>query len=109
MTRIRRRSRTPDARRFPLRWPCEKFGIDGTRFLRSVALGYDIGTRVTAMLGKLQYMFESHRSTHGIASNFVASAAAACAANLNHDRARGGGRVGTVDGRAASSHSPPLC
>ena len=51
----------------------EKFGIGGTHFVRSVALGYDIGTRVTATLGKLQYMFESHRSTHGIAGNFVAA------------------------------------
>jgi 2-methylcitrate dehydratase PrpD len=61
----------------------EKFGIDGTRFVRAVALGYDVGTRVTATLGKLQYMFETHRSTHGIASNFVAAAAAGCAAGLN--------------------------
>ena len=29
----------------------EQFGIDGTRFLRAVALGYDIGTRVTMTLG----------------------------------------------------------
>src|SRR3954468_20409690 len=34
----------------------EKFGIDGTRLLRSVALGYDGGTRFTATLGKLEYM-----------------------------------------------------
>jgi 2-methylcitrate dehydratase PrpD len=61
----------------------EKFAIDGTRFIRAVALGYDIGTRVTATLGKLQYMFESHRSTHGIAGNFVAAAAAGCAAGLD--------------------------
>jgi len=61
----------------------EKFGIDGTRFLRSVALGYDVGTRITATLGKLEYMFESHRSTHGIAGTFVAAASAGCAASLN--------------------------
>jgi len=66
----------------------EKFGIDGTHFVRSVALGYDVGTRVTATLGKLQYMFESHRSTHGIASNFVAAAAAGCAAGLNTQQMR---------------------
>ena len=66
----------------------EKFGIDGTRFLRSVALGYDVGTRITATLGKLQYMFESHRSTHGIAGNFVAAAAAGCAAGLNTQQMR---------------------
>src|SRR5947208_10387037 len=34
----------------------EQFGIDGTRFLRAVTLGYDIGPRVTATLGKLQCM-----------------------------------------------------
>src|SRR6266853_1592941 len=34
----------------------EQFGNDGTRFLRAVALGYDIGPRVTITLGKLQYM-----------------------------------------------------
>lgn len=66
----------------------ERFGTDGTRFLRSVALGYDVGTRVTATLGKLQYMFESHRSTHGIAGNFVAAAAAGCAASLNVQQMR---------------------
>ena len=66
----------------------EKFGIGGTHFVRSVALGYDIGTRVTATLGKLQYMFESHRSTHGIAGNFVAAAAAGCAAGLNTQQMR---------------------
>src|SRR5438094_7119625 len=38
----------------------EKFGVDGIRFLRAVALGYDVGPRVTATLGKLQYMAASH-------------------------------------------------
>jgi 2-methylcitrate dehydratase PrpD len=66
----------------------EKFGIDGTRFLRAVALGYDIGPRVTITLGKLQYMFESHRSTHGIAGVFGSSAAAGCAASLNTQQMR---------------------
>jgi len=66
----------------------EKFGVDGTRFLRSVALGYDVGTRVTATLGKLQYMVESHRSTHGISGTFTAAAAAGCAAGLNAQQMR---------------------
>jgi 2-methylcitrate dehydratase PrpD len=66
----------------------ERFGIDGTRFVRSVALGYDVGTRITATLGKLQYMFETHRSTHGIAGTWVASAAAGCAAGLNAQQMR---------------------
>jgi 2-methylcitrate dehydratase PrpD len=66
----------------------ERVGIDGTRFVRSVALGYDVGTRITATLGKLQYMFETHRSTHGIAGTWVASAAAGCAAGLNAQQMR---------------------
>src|SRR6266446_494212 len=61
----------------------EMFGIDGTRFLRAVALGYDIGPRVTITLGKLQYMVDSHRSTHAISGTFGSAAAAACAAGLN--------------------------
>jgi 2-methylcitrate dehydratase PrpD len=59
----------------------EKFGIDGTRFIRAVVLGYDIGTRITETLGKLQYMVQSHRSTHAIAGTFGSAAAAGCAAN----------------------------
>src|SRR5204862_184253 len=43
---------------------------------------------VLTTLGKLQYMFESHRSTHGIAGNFVAAAAAGCAAGLNTQQMR---------------------
>jgi 2-methylcitrate dehydratase PrpD len=66
----------------------EKFGIDGVRFLRSVALGYDIGPRVTITLGKLQYMVESHRSTHAISGVFGSAAAAGCAAGLNAQQMR---------------------
>ena len=61
----------------------EKNGIDGTRFLRAVALGYDIGPRFTATLGKLQYMAATHRSTHAISGTFGSAAAAACAASLD--------------------------
>jgi 2-methylcitrate dehydratase PrpD len=66
----------------------EQFGIDGRRFLRAVTLGYDIGPRVTATLGKLQYMVESHRSTHAISGTFAAAAAAGCAAALNVQQMR---------------------
>jgi len=66
----------------------EKFGIDGTRFLRAVALGYDVGPRVTATLGKLQYMVDSHRSTHALSGTFGSAAAAACAASLNTQQMR---------------------
>jgi 2-methylcitrate dehydratase PrpD len=61
----------------------EKNGIDGTRFIRAVALGYDIDPRFTATLGKLQYMAATHRSTHTISGTFGSAAAAGCAANLN--------------------------
>jgi 2-methylcitrate dehydratase PrpD len=66
----------------------EKFGIDGNRFLRAVALGYDIGPRFTITLGKLQYMAETHRSTHGLAAEFGAAAAAGSAAGLNAQQMR---------------------
>src|SRR5207244_503368 len=55
----------------------EKWGIDGQRYLRAVALGYDIGPRFTATLGKLQYMVDSHRSTHTLPGTFRTAAAAA--------------------------------
>ncbi|MEQ1945557.1 MAG: MmgE/PrpD family protein [Bryobacteraceae bacterium] len=66
----------------------EQFGVDGTRFLRSVTLGYDIGTRITSTLGALKYQMETHRSTHSIASDFGASAAAGCAAGLDEHQMR---------------------
>jgi 2-methylcitrate dehydratase PrpD len=61
----------------------EQFGIDGQRFMHAVALGYDIGPRVTITLGRLPYMAETHRSTHAIAGTFGSAAAAGCAASLN--------------------------
>src|SRR5262252_2170871 len=66
----------------------EQFAIDGDRFLRAVALGYDIGPRVTITLGRLPYMAETHRSTHAISGNFGSAAAAACAAGLNSEQMR---------------------
>jgi 2-methylcitrate dehydratase PrpD len=66
----------------------EKSGIDGARFMRAVALGYDIGPRFTATLGKIQYMVDSHRSTHAISGTFGSAAAAGCAASLNAQQMR---------------------
>lgn len=66
----------------------EKFGIDGSRFMRAVVLAYDIGPRVTATLGKLEYMVQSHRSTHSLSGTFGSAAAAGCAANLNAKQMR---------------------
>jgi 2-methylcitrate dehydratase PrpD len=61
----------------------ERFGIRGTHFLRSVALGYDVGPRFTMTLGGQQFEAESHWSTHSISPLFGAAAAAGCAASLN--------------------------
>jgi 2-methylcitrate dehydratase PrpD len=66
----------------------EQFGIDGMRFLRAVALGYDIGPRVTMTLGSLPWQMETHHSSHSIAETFGASAAAGCAASLNAHQMR---------------------
>jgi len=66
----------------------ERFNISGRQFLRAVTLGYDIGTRVTATLGRLEYMAESHRSTYAICGTFAAAAAAGCAANLSAQQVR---------------------
>jgi 2-methylcitrate dehydratase PrpD len=66
----------------------EQFGISGTRFLRAVALGYDIGPRVTMTLGGQQFEAASHWSTHSISPLFGAAAAASCAASLSAQQMR---------------------
>ena len=45
----------------------EQFGASGMHFLRAVALGYDVGTRVTMSMGGPSYQTLTHRSTHGTA------------------------------------------
>src|SRR6266850_6792956 len=66
----------------------ERFGISGERFLRAVALGYDIGPRFTVTLGGQRFEAESHWSTHSISPLFGAAAAASCAASLNAQQMR---------------------
>ncbi|MCM3880292.1 MAG: MmgE/PrpD family protein [Vicinamibacterales bacterium] len=66
----------------------EQFGISGTRFMRAVALGYDVGTRVTIAMGGSDFRYESHKSTHAIAGAFGAAAAAASAAGLTAQQMR---------------------
>src|SRR5712691_3701258 len=60
----------------------EALGIDGRHFLRAVALGYDVGPRVTMCLGVPALSRDAHRSSHSIAGVFGAAAAAGCAAAL---------------------------
>ncbi len=66
----------------------EEFGINGARFLRAVALGYDVGPRVTIAMGGVDFRNESHKSTHAIAGNFGSAAAAASAAGLTAQQMR---------------------
>jgi 2-methylcitrate dehydratase PrpD len=61
----------------------ETLGTDGARLLRAVTLGYDIGTRVVMAMGGAAFSYGSSLSTHSIAGNFGAAAAAACAAGLD--------------------------
>jgi 2-methylcitrate dehydratase PrpD len=66
----------------------EELAIDGPLFLRAVTLGYDIGTRVVMAMGGAAFSYESSISTHAVAGNFGAAAAAACAAGLDARRTR---------------------
>ena len=61
----------------------EQFNINGPRFLRAVALGYDVGTRVTMTVGVGGFQTATHISTHALAGTFGSAAAAGCAAGLN--------------------------
>ena len=66
----------------------EQFNIDGSRFLRAVALGYDVGTRVTMTVGIGAFQTANHISTHALAGTFGSAAAAGCAAGLNEQQMR---------------------
>jgi 2-methylcitrate dehydratase PrpD len=66
----------------------ERFGIDGTHFLRAVALGYDVGTRVTMTLGATEFQVGGRESSHAVAGSFGSAAAGACAASLNAQQMR---------------------
>src|SRR4029453_6371385 len=66
----------------------EQFGITGTHFLQAVALGYDVGTRVTMTVGVPGFETETHISTHALASLFGAAAASAAAASLDAQHMR---------------------
>jgi 2-methylcitrate dehydratase PrpD len=66
----------------------EQFDADGTRFLRAVALGYDIGPRVLMTLGGLPWQMATHHSSHSITGTFAAAAAAGSLASLNAKQMR---------------------
>jgi 2-methylcitrate dehydratase PrpD len=66
----------------------EQFGIDGARFVRSVALGYDIAGRVAAALGGQSFNHDGHKAIHGFTGTFGAASAAGSAAGLNAQQMR---------------------
>jgi 2-methylcitrate dehydratase PrpD len=66
----------------------EQFGIDGTRLLRAVTLGYDVGCRLTMTLGGIDFQNKEHKSTYSFAGTFGAAAAAGCAVNLSVQQMR---------------------
>jgi 2-methylcitrate dehydratase PrpD len=66
----------------------EQLSKTGLRFLRAVALGYDMGPRITMTLGAVHYQTNSHRSFHAISGTFAAASAAGSCAQLNAQRMR---------------------
>ena len=57
-------------------------------YLRAVALGYDVGTRMTMALGGSAFRDSTRRSTHAYAGTFGSAAAAGCAAGFDAQRMR---------------------
>ncbi len=66
----------------------EDIGISGQHYLRAVALGYDVGPRLTMALGGPAFRDDTRRSTHAFAGTFGSAAAAGCAAGLNQEQMR---------------------
>ena len=62
----------------------ELLAIDGTRLLRAVTLGYDIGMRAMKTVLAATVL----QDTHNVVGTFGAAAAAGCAANLNPQQMR---------------------
>ena len=65
----------------------EREGRNGTAFLRAVALGYDVGCRLTMALHAYDFRNAGH-STHSFGPMFGAAAAAGALAGLSADQAR---------------------
>jgi 2-methylcitrate dehydratase PrpD len=65
----------------------EREAASGEAFLRAVALGYDIGCRLTLALDAYQFREDGH-STHSFGPMFGAAAAAAALARLNERQVR---------------------
>jgi 2-methylcitrate dehydratase PrpD len=66
----------------------EELGVGGDHYLRAVAVGYDVGTRMTMALGGIDFRNDTRRSTHAFAGNFGSAAAAGCVASLTAQQMR---------------------
>jgi 2-methylcitrate dehydratase PrpD len=64
----------------------EQFGTSGARFVRAVALGYDVGSRV--LIATRAGLTDTHKATHAVAGVWGATAAASCAAGLTTQQMR---------------------
>jgi 2-methylcitrate dehydratase PrpD len=62
----------------------ELHGIDGTRFVRAVTLGYDVGMRAMKTVLAATVL----QDTHNVVGTFGAAAAAGCAAGLSAEQMR---------------------
>jgi 2-methylcitrate dehydratase PrpD len=72
----------------PAAWAMGERGhVNGTKLLRAVALGYDIGCRLTMSLNAYQFREDGH-STHSFGPMFGAAVAAGALAGLNRDQVR---------------------
>lgn len=72
----------------PAAWAMgERKHVNGTQLLRAVALGYDIGCRLTKSLNAYEFREDGH-STHSFGPMFGAAAAAATLARLNQKQVR---------------------
>src|SRR5690349_10540217 len=65
----------------------EREGANGTTFLRAVALGYDVGTRMNLVMHPYEFRTVGH-SSHSFGPVFGAAAAAGALAGVSVDQAR---------------------
>lgn len=67
----------------------ERHGRSGTEFVRAVSAGYDVGCRITPMLGMSQFLpHGSSRASHAMVSVWGAAAAAAALEDLDNEQVR---------------------
>lgn len=66
----------------------ERNGSDGRTMLNAVVMGYDVGSRVTMLLGARDFSSLGHKSTHNVGGNFGAHAACGVISGFDAPRMR---------------------